>query len=297
MSGYSNSRKIEVDFPKECEVGKRERNTRFTQVNKPKLSKPLETMTCARYASDCAACQQRIFVGAEIVPTSSRNAALRESTWMLLLPKTVEQNIEGFAAAGGRLEDRFWIHKDCAQAAQETRSGRQSRKPQRFDERTFVKGSGAGGCDQYDGNFNGHASNASAGGHDCFRRKYQPRRETAEDRAFLVSDEELTSQHALMEQQSDAKPAPKPKEDGIGMLFARAATGTQRGQCMGYKCGKMLTAADKDQAMCNACWDATFSPPAKKGGGGGGGGAEEEEWLSGDETEDDSDWSVESDED
>lgn len=294
MSGCSNSRKIEVDFPKECEVGKSERNTRFTQVNKPKLSNPLDTMTCARYASDCAACQQRIFVGAEIVPTASRNAALRESTWMLLLPKVVERQIGAFAAAGGRLEDRFWIHKDCAQAAQETRSGRQSRKPQRFDERTFVKGSGAGGCDQYDGNFDGLDRYSSAGGHDCFRRKYQPRRETAADRAFLVSDEELTSQHALMAQQSDAKPAPKPKEDGIGMLFARAATGTQRGQCMGYKCGKMLTAADKDQAMCNACWEETFSPPAKKGGGGG---AAEEEWLSDDETDEDSDWSVESDED
>jgi hypothetical protein len=217
---------------------------------------------------------------------------------MLQLPKTVENQIAHFAAAGGRLEDRYWIHKDCARAAQETRSGRHSRKPARFDERTFVKGSGAGGCDQYDGNFDGGDCYAPDGGHDCFRPKYQPRRETAEDRAFIVSDDELTSQHALLEQQ----PKALPKKEGIGMQFARQFTGTQRGQCVGFKCGKMLTAADKDHAMCNMCWDQTFPAADAQAGGGGAAAAAaakpaEEEWLSGDETEDDSDWSVESDED
>ena len=220
---------------------------------------------------------------------------------MLLMPETVERKVRSFETAGQRLPPQ-WIHRECAAATQTTASGRVSRAARRFDQRTFVKGSGAGGCDQYDGNFDGNDRYEAAGGSDRFRTKYQPRRETAEDRAFIVSDEELTSQHALLEQQ----PKPLPEKEGVGMQFARQFAGTQRGQCTGSKCGKMLTAADKDQALCNVCWDQTFSAPKQAPVGGGGGAAaaataakpaEEEEWLSEDETDDDSDWSVESDED
>jgi len=52
--------------------------------------------------------------------------------------------------------------------------------------------------------------------------------------------------------------------EGIGMQFARLLGGTVRGQCIGRTCGKMLTAEDKDHALCNACWAATFDPPANK---------------------------------
>jgi len=47
-------------------------------------------------------------------------------------------------------------------------------------------------------------------------------------------------------------------EQNVGMLFARKYTSTTAGQCMGTNCGKMLTSTDKDQALCNTCWDKTF---------------------------------------
>ena len=43
----------------------------------------------------------------------------------------------------------------------------------------------------------------------------------------------------------------------------------ERGHCLGDRCGKLITADDKDHAMCNACWDDVFcgrkramTPPA-----------------------------------
>ena len=50
-------------------------------------------------------------------------------------------------------------------------------------------------------------------------------------------------------------------EQNVGMLFARKYTWTTAGQCMGTNCGKMLTSTDKDQALCNTCWDKTFGTP------------------------------------
>ena len=38
---------------------------------------------------------------------------------------------------------------------------------------------------------------------------------------------------------------------------------TVQGQCMGTSCGKMLTSADKDHALCNACWTVTFQKSGK----------------------------------
>lgn len=34
---------------------------------------------------------------------------------------------------------------------------------------------------------------------------------------------------------------------------------TKIGQCMGLKCGKLITSDDKDHSFCNACWDNIFT--------------------------------------
>ena len=50
--------------------------------------------------------------------------------------------------------------------------------------------------------------------------------------------------------------------DNPVMKIVRKLNGTAKGQCVGYKCGKMLTDSDKDHALCNACWDMTFNSTA-----------------------------------
>jgi len=148
-------------------------------------------MTCtnATYASACATCHGQIYIGDPIVPTKSRNQAVHES--LLYIPEVVVNIIMRFAAAGGRIEDVFWIHRRCG-AGTITSSGRKVLAPMRHSDRKFVGGSGFSGCDQYDGGFDG-----SGGDSFCYEKVT---RATKADKNFVVDDDELTCQHALAEQ-------------------------------------------------------------------------------------------------
>jgi len=52
--------------------------------------------------------------------------------------------------------------------------------------------------------------------------------------------------------------------DNPVMKIVRQLNGTAKGQCVGYKCDKMLTDSDKDHALCNVCWDMTFKTTTRK---------------------------------
>ena len=147
------------------------------------------TSVYANYSSECACCKGHISIGEPIVPTESRNVAVRNS--LIYIPKVIEDIIMRFAGAGGRIEDVYWIHQRCGQATVSS-SGRKVIAPSCFGDRKFVGGSGFAGCDQYDGNF---------GGGGCQGDGYEkPVYATKTDKDFVVNDDELTCQHALAEQ-------------------------------------------------------------------------------------------------
>ena len=75
----------------------------------------------------------------------------------------------------------------CGNTKYITRSGRVSVKPYNGPVKT-IAGSGFSGCDQYDRDFNGYGET-----------KYNVHPNSPDLKGFIVSDNELTSQHAVMD--------------------------------------------------------------------------------------------------
>ena len=202
-------------------------------------------MTCARFVSTCPVCTRDIQVGSRIAPSYQRDEALASASWTLRLPRVVEANIRTHASGGARLRPQ-WAHEDCAGV---------------FHRGVYLLESLLG----HDG-IVPLTMVDSAAWVDRHQREVGPVSEEAQlflaslaappKAQHVVDDVELTSQHALATMYS--APAHAAKEQNIGMRFARLFTKTKPGQCMGTKCGAMLTAEDKDHALCNKCWDKTF---------------------------------------
>jgi hypothetical protein len=55
--------------------------------------------------------------------------------------------------------------------------------------------------------------------------------------------------------------APKPESP---MSVLHRFNKTKPGQCLGSKCGKIITTEDIDHAFCNSCWDKIFPPKPEK---------------------------------
>ena len=147
----------------------------------------------ATFPQKCSFCQGHIFVGDPIVKSYegvdivTKWCMKKCSRWVM--GKPLETVVMDFL--GGAETLAVWVHRMCDPNIVTTMSGRKTAKPLRFDERKFVKGSGAGG-DHYQQNFD-------------YKTLYPSHNErispmTSADREFVVKDDELTCQHALGEE-------------------------------------------------------------------------------------------------
>ena len=148
-------------------------------------------MSCdqtARVNHVCNDCKECIYIGERITKTNSN--ILADMSTNKVLPEILVEIISQICG-----EEQKVYHSECANVnSYKTSSGRNSRKPVKYEDEVFIKGSGFGGCDHYDLDFDGNLKPRT----QVFGLKYG---QNLKD--FVIEDDEPLPPKELIESDED----------------------------------------------------------------------------------------------
>jgi len=99
---------------------------------------------------------------AELKEKLNGNSHIIPSELSVLFPTHLVGYINKFVFNTDPSKEKYWkwVHPECVEFPNKTKSGRKVKGVKRFIEQEFITGSGISGCDQYDRGFDGYFNNS-----------------------------------------------------------------------------------------------------------------------------------------